>query len=105
MNTEYKDDFNGILINRYNSGEDYIGAHSDNENGLSKSGVVAFVYGATRTLRIRNKRTKEVIVDLDVPDGYTYRMTAEFNRYYTHEIPIQKTIKEPRVSLTFRKHI
>ena len=31
-------------------------------------------------------------------------MGGDFQKLYTHEIPIQKKNKEPRISFTFRKH-
>ena len=31
-------------------------------------------------------------------------MGGNFQKLYTHEIPIQKKIKEYRISFTFRKH-
>jgi len=31
-------------------------------------------------------------------------MGGNFQKLYTHEIPIQKKIKESRISFTFRKH-
>jgi len=32
-------------------------------------------------------------------------MQGEFQKEFTHEIPIQKKILDERISLTFRKHI
>lgn len=45
INEIYKSEFNSILINRYSSGNEYIGAHSDDEKNLDKTGVVAISYG------------------------------------------------------------
>jgi alkylated DNA repair dioxygenase AlkB len=49
-------DFNGILVNKYMNGNDYIGAHSDDESGLDKVGVVSISYGAEMIFRIRDKK-------------------------------------------------
>lgn len=101
VNKEYKCDFNGILVNEYLNGNDYVGSHTDKNTG--PEGVVALCYGATRKFRIRSLEGK-LIKDIDVHDGYIYHMYGNFNDKYKHEIPVQKKIKTSRISLTFRKH-
>jgi alkylated DNA repair dioxygenase AlkB len=43
---------------------------------------------------------------LDVPtnSGEMLIMGGDFQKEFTHEIPIEKKIKHPRISFTFRKH-
>lgn len=106
VNTHLETKFNGILINRYNTGHDYLSAHSDSETGLDRNGMVAGLsYGAVRKFRIRAKKTKEIKLDYDLQPGTLYVMDGAFQQNYTHEIPIQKKIKDPRISLTFRTHL
>lgn len=106
INTLFKSDFTGILVNKYNDGTDYIGAHSDKERHLDNThGVVAISYGAVRTFRIKNKITKEKVVDVPTLSNSIIHMGGEFQKEFTHEIPIQKKIKEVRYSMTFRKHL
>jgi alkylated DNA repair dioxygenase AlkB len=104
INTMIGAEFNGILINKYIDGNDYISAHSDDELFLDKNGVVSISYGAERIFRIRNKETKEIICDEITTHGIILYMGGNFQKLYTHEIPIQKKIKESRISFTFRKH-
>ena len=107
VNAKYKHEFNGILINKYNNGEEYIGRHSDDKRGLDKIvGVVAISYGATRIFRIRDKKTKQIKLDVPITHGSVLQMAGGFQKEYTHEIPIDKKNKKmPRYSLTFRKHL
>ena len=35
VNNLFKVNFNGILVNRYADGKDYIGSHSDDEKNLT----------------------------------------------------------------------
>ena len=56
-------EYNGILINKYMDGCDYIGAHSDDETGLDPIGVVSVSYGAERTFRIRDKVNKKIVYE------------------------------------------
>jgi alkylated DNA repair dioxygenase AlkB len=97
--------FNGILVNKYMNGNDYIGAHSDDESGLDKVGVVSISYGAERIFRIRDKKTKKIICNEVTTHCSVLHMGGDFQKIYTHEIPIQKKVKNSRISFTFRKHI
>lgn len=105
VNKYTNSDFNGILINRYNNGSEYVGAHSDDERSLGKNGVVTFTIGSSRIFRIRDKKSEAILKDLVIHDSDIYWMTGNFQKKYTHEIPKQLRVKEPRISLTFRKHL
>ncbi len=107
VNNYLKTQFNAILVNRYNDGSKYISAHSDDEKELdpSNSVVASLSFGATRKFRIRDRATKEKI-DYDHNSGELLMMQGiNFQKEFTHEIPKQLKVKQPRISLTFRKHI
>ncbi len=108
VNIKLSTDFNGILINLYNGGNDYIGKHSDNEKELSSSGTVAAIsIGKERVFRIRNKvkgGTGKIIADIRTTNGQLLVMDGKFQLEYTHEVP--KDISTGiRVSITFRRHL
>lgn len=106
INQKFNSTFNGILVNKYNDGNDYIGKHSDDEKGLdSNIGVLSLSYGAVRKFRIRNKIDNKIVVDVLLDPGVIVQMGGYFQKEFTHEIPIQKKVKECRYSFTFRKHI
>ena len=104
INDKFNSDFNGILINEYMNGSDYIGAHSDDETNLGNIGVVALSYGAQRNFRVRNKNTRKIVENVDTKDDEILIMEGDFQKEFTHEIPVQKNIKDIRYSFTFRKH-
>lgn len=107
VNTTLGTNFNGILVNRYINGEKYLSAHSDDEKGLDKGErnmVVGIAYGAVRTFRIRDKTTKKIVLDYQHTPGTLLVMEGDFQKEFTHEIPIQKKIKDERISITFRHH-
>ena len=105
INSKYDADFNGILINEYKDGNNSIGAHSDDETGLSKNaGIVAISYGSTRKFRIRNKKTKQIVKDISMEHGDILQMKGNFQKEFTHEIPVEKKVTESRISFTFRHH-
>lgn len=102
VNTKYDTNFNAILINRYDDGSDYISPHSDNESALGNGKiVVGLSLGAERIMRFRNKSDGKIV--LDMSNGCIFAMSGEFQSEYTHEIP--KTVKDIRISLTFRHHL
>ena len=96
--------FNGILVNQYENGEDSIGAHSDDERYLDTAGVVSVSLGESRTFRIRDKKTKKIVLDVASDSGKIIFMAGEFQKLFTHEIPTEKKKKNPRISFTFRRH-
>jgi alkylated DNA repair dioxygenase AlkB len=71
-------DFNGILVNQYIDGSDYISAHSDDEAGLDVIGVVSISYGSERTFRIRDKATKGVLCDVNMTHCSIVQMGVRF---------------------------
>lgn len=107
VNSVLSTSFNGILVNRYRNGEKYLSAHSDSETGLDKKNkrVVGLAYGAIRTFRIRDKKTRKIVLDIPHEPCMLIVMEGEFQSEFTHEIPKQKKVLEERISLTFRHHI
>lgn len=104
VNNVTKSNFNGILINQYNDGTQCIGKHSDDESGVGKNGVVAISSGSARKFRIRDKQTGKIIKDIIMDDLSVIQMGGNFQKEFTHEIPVEKKVKEGRVSFTFRYH-
>jgi alkylated DNA repair dioxygenase AlkB len=105
VNIQYNSEYNGILVNRYNDGNNYISDHSDSENTLGDSGVIAISYGAVRKFRIRDKKTKAKVIDIPTAPYSLIQMGGNFQAEFSHGIPVEKRIKEARYSLTFRKHL
>ena len=105
VNEITNNDFNGILINFYKDGTQSIGSHSDNESELGNNGVVSISYGSNRKFRIRDKNTKKIVKDIELKNGDLVHMGGNFQKEFTHEIPVQKKIKDLRYSFTFRRHL
>jgi alkylated DNA repair dioxygenase AlkB len=97
--------FNGILVNKYIDGNDNISAHSDDLTLLDHHSIVSISYGAERIFRIRNKNDKECVCNEYTTHCGILHMGGNFQQLYTHEIPIQRSVKDTRYSFTFRRHI
>jgi len=61
-------------------------------------------YGASRKFRIRDKISRKIVKDIYTKDHELIQMSGDFQKEFVHEIPIERKIKESRISLTFRKH-
>lgn len=96
--------FNGILVNYYANGNESIGDHSDDESGLHNGMVVALSLGAERKFRIRDKNTKKIVKDVKTTHSTYLVMNGDFQKEFTHGIPVEKKITEGRYSFTFRYH-
>jgi alkylated DNA repair dioxygenase AlkB len=105
INSKFNSNYNGILVNYYSSGEEYIGKHSDDEKMLQKdAGVCSISFGAIRKFRIRDKKTSKIILDCPTDPTKIIQMRGDFQKEFTHELPIEKKVKEGRYSFTFRTH-
>jgi alkylated DNA repair dioxygenase AlkB len=97
--------FNSCLLNLYANGKDEIRWHSDSEEALGENPVIAMInLGATRSFRMRKKgtETKEELI-YKVTNGSLLVMLENCQNNWYHAILKEKEIKEPRISLTFRK--
>ena len=112
LSDEYGIEFNGLLVNRYADGNEYVSAHGDDEGGLDKgAGVVIVSWGAKRLFRLRKKAPSETpkdpkLFETDTLPYHALQMEGDkFQTTLKHEIPIQKRVKEERVSITARRHL
>ncbi len=97
-------EYNSILVNEYMNGLDTIGTHSDSEQGIdTNAGVTAISWGAVRKFRIRSKIDKSIVANIPTTPYSLMQMKGDFQVHFTHEIPIETKVLEPRVSFTFRK--
>ena len=95
-------EYNTCIANYYPDGNAYISMHDDGEE--SSESIASLSLGATRQFIIQNKLTK-LKHKLDLSNGEIIEMKGKnFQKNWVHGIPKQLSIKEPRISLTFRKY-
>jgi alkylated DNA repair dioxygenase AlkB len=110
VNAIYAMDWNGVLVNQYNGGDDSIGDHPDSENGIDmRRGVLTLSFGAPRTFRIRKYvpgKVGPITYDAETKSCFALRMAgASFQKRYTHGIPKRANVGGKRISITFRRHL
>ncbi|KDN39020.1 hypothetical protein K437DRAFT_259223 [Tilletiaria anomala UBC 951] len=121
--------FNHCMLNRYQSGAIHLGKHHDN---LENKVIVTVSLGAARTFILERKKprgSKQATLSArgpaDTPspklkssydsdsqhkkiilgNGSLLVMQGYTQHNYTHEIPKERRIKDPRISITFRQLI
>jgi alkylated DNA repair dioxygenase AlkB len=99
--------FNHVLVNRYRDGRDSMGLHADAEPELGPLPVVATLsFGAARRLMVvprrRASHPSSVGHDFTLSSGDLFVMGGACQRDLRHGIPRQLTVRDERISLTFR---
>ena len=94
---------NFVLVNRYRSGEDHLGWHSDDERDLGAAPVVATVsIGAPRTFRMAARRRGSPNHDVVLEDGSLFLMWGRSQSDYRHCVPRRRREAGERISFSFR---
>jgi alkylated DNA repair dioxygenase AlkB len=96
--------FNHVLVNRYRDGNDSMGFHADDEPELGDNPLVATLsLGATRRFVLRPRRGHDREPQShQLEHGSLLIMGGTCQRQYHHGIPKQPSVRDERVSLTFR---
>jgi alkylated DNA repair dioxygenase AlkB len=96
--------FNGVLLNRYRTGKDSMGWHSDDEREFGPNPVIASVsFGGTRNFQLRHKRHKEQKASVELTHGSLLIMRGGTQENWQHQIPKTAKSVNERLNLTFRR--
>lgn len=96
-------DFNSVLLNKYRNGKDEIRWHSDKEEQLGLTPIIACVnLGSPRKFHFLEKATGTKFFHI-VEHGDLLVMGETCQKNYLHAILQEKGVTEPRISLTYRK--
>ncbi|MFP4138144.1 MAG: alpha-ketoglutarate-dependent dioxygenase AlkB family protein [Halomonas sp.] len=95
--------FNSVLLNRYASGEERMGWHSDDEPELGPAPVIAAVsLGAERPLRFRWRHREAAPFNVWLPHGSLLVMGPGVQARLQHAL-LPRRLPGRRISLTFRR--
>ena len=95
--------FNSVLLNRYRSGADYIGWHTDAERSLGEDPIIGSVnFGAERRFLLRRRSDHSSKYAYALGHGSILVMGRGVQQRWQHAVP--KTAKRigERINLTFR---
>lgn len=95
---------NGLLLNWYDAElGHYIGKHRDStKNMMEGCPIVTISLGAPRVFRLRPWGVGKGFQDFPMVDGTSFIMPYATNLRWTHEVPIRKSEKGRRISITLR---
>jgi alkylated DNA repair dioxygenase AlkB len=94
-------EYNGVLVNGYRDGQDSMGWHRDNEPEIDKTSIASLSLGATRTFKIRDRRSKQVF-DVELSHGDLMVM-EHLQDVHEHSVPKRMKVSAPRMNFTFRR--
>lgn len=95
-------EMNSVLLNLYENGKNEIRWHADKEPQLGSNPVIPTLnLGASRVFSFRNLAGERHDVTLN--NGDLLIMEENCQKNWQHAVLKDKTVTEPRMSLTFRK--
>lgn len=95
--------FNGVLLNLYRDGQDYISWHSDDETDLAKDSIIGSLsLGETRRFLLRRRDNHQIKVELNLVHGDFLTMGGNTQKFWQHHIPKTNRLIKSRINLTFR---
>jgi len=103
INTQFYQSFNSCLMNLYRNENDSMGWHQDNEKELGENPFIASLsLGETRKFQLKKIDTNEKF-ELNLSHGSLLIMKNDLQNNLKHQIPKEKTVKDKRINITFRK--
>jgi len=103
-------EYNTVLANWYNSGDDYIGWHGDREKQIDpEAPIISVSLGAPRRFQVRHEASGKTIFDEMLSDGDCVVMGGPgFQQTFKHRVPKMIAKKDgevgARINLTVRKY-
>ena len=95
--------FNSVLLNRYRTGQDSVGWHSDDEPELGTNPVIASVsLGAARNFQLKHKHNPDLKLTIELTNGTLLLMRGTTQHFWKHQIPKTTKVLGPRINLTCR---
>jgi alkylated DNA repair dioxygenase AlkB len=96
--------FNSCLLNLYHDGSEGMAWHSDDQNHLEPDSPVAIIsLGSERFFKLRETKIRDNQRKLILEKGSLLLMLDQTQTHWQHEIPKMTAVKEPRISLTWRR--
>ena len=103
LNEDFKQEFNGALVNKYQDGQHSMGWHSDNEPEIIiGSDIASISLGVTRDFIIKHKNTKQKY-SFSLANGDLLIMHYPMQQEWMHCVPKRQKVVDARFNFTFRR--
>ena len=94
--------FNSAMINRYESGDNFIPHHSDNEEEIADDSLIVTIsLGESRPFQFKEKGESGCNAVIKLNHGDSLVMSKTSQKYFTHGVPRDES-KGLRLSITLR---
>lgn len=104
LREELGQSFNSVLLNRYRSGADSMGWHSDDEPELGpRPSIASLSLGATRRFLLRRRNDHGRKAEYLLGHGDLLLMAGDTQRFYQHAMSKSTRVQGERINLTFRR--
>lgn len=107
--------FNSILLNYYENGNNQIAFHKDNQISFGEYPTICILsIGAERELQFertesnqlkRNHTESNLNCSFNLEHNSLFIMGGSAQKYWAHSIPVKKNEINPRWSITFREYV
>ena len=95
--------FNYALVNKYDSGSEYIGWHADNEKDMESGSTIASIsLGQKRKFSIKDIKSGKEKYNVELASGSLLTMEGDMQKNYKHSVPKSKQKMSVRYNITFR---
>lgn len=102
LNYEFDQDYNGVLVNRYQHGLHTMGWHCDDEPEIKAGTDIASVsLGAERDFIIKHKTTNKKYT-FPLENGDLLIMHYPMQKHWLHTVPKRQRVTDVRLNFTFR---
>jgi alkylated DNA repair dioxygenase AlkB/lysophospholipase L1-like esterase len=109
INAEFEVELNSCLVTYYPSGTAGLRLHADNEVDMDRNSPICIVsFGADRHVDFLHKyqpTTSTPMLTLSSCDGSLYSMLPGCQEFFRHRVKADKSVNDPRISLSFRKKL
>jgi alkylated DNA repair dioxygenase AlkB len=96
--------YDGVLLNLYEDGNEWVGFHQDDEDSLDTSAPVGILsLLSTRTILFQAIERAHGVLALSLEPRSLLVVGGATQQYWKHAIPREPTCRTRRVSLTFRR--
>jgi alkylated DNA repair dioxygenase AlkB len=104
LQRELAQPFNSVLANRYRTGADAMGWHSDDEPELGAQPLIASIsLGARRRFLLKHRHYTAPRLSLELEPGSLLLMGGDMQRHWKHALPRTARPVGERINLTFRR--
>lgn len=105
VNKYFDTTYNSIVVDRYESGNNYTEPYSDYESFVKKNDVLILTNGKgiNRKMRIRERKTNIIVKDIEMKTNNIIQMGGDFQNDYKYEILADENVRSSITTLTFKK--